>query len=75
MPIPLLSAIGRYRARESGSHRVLGHDIPKPRLTAAGMAYLLAYLAIPVVIAGNLLDFAVQWLFGWCVGVWCIFAS
>ena len=75
MPIPLLSAIGRYRARESDSHRVLGHDIPKPRLTAAGMAYLLAYLAIPVVIAGNLLDFAVQWLFGWCIGVWCIFAS
>jgi hypothetical protein len=28
-----------------------------------------------VVIAGNLLDFAVQWLFGWCIGVWCIFAS
>jgi len=54
---------------------VLGHDIPRPRLTAAGVGYLLVYLGVPVIIAGNLLDFIVQWLFGWCIGIWCVFAS
>jgi len=75
VPIPLLSAIGKFRTREREAHTVLGYDIPRPRATAAGIAYLLMYLAIPVVIAGNLLDFAVQWLFGWCIGIWCVFAS
>ena len=75
MPIPFLSAIGRSRSRQRDAQRVLGHDIPKPRLTAAGIGYLLVYLAIPVMIAGNLLDFLVQWMFGWCIGIWCVFAS
>jgi len=70
-----LSAIGRFRTRERTPQRVLGHDIPKPRLTAAGIGYLLVYLATPVLIAGNLLDFIMQWLFGWCIGIWCVFAS
>ena len=75
MPIHFLSAFGRLRARDPGPHVVLGHDIPRPRLTLAGVGYLLLYLAVPVMIAGNLLDFLVQWLFGWCVGIWCVFAS
>jgi hypothetical protein len=56
-------------------HVIFGHDLPKPRLTRTGMALCGLYLGVPVVILGNLLDFLVQWLFGWCVGVWCLIAS
>lgn len=54
---------------------VLGHDIPKPRLTLAGMLLCIAYLGVPVMILGNLLDLIFQLAFGWCIGVWCVFSS
>ncbi len=75
MPIPPLTTPGWFRGRARDRHAVLGHDIPKPRLTLAGVAYLLIYLGLPVLILGNLLDLATQWLFGWCIGIWCLFAS
>lgn len=52
--------------------RILGHDIPKARLTAAGWAWGALYLGLPVLLLGNLMDFIFQWTFGWCIGVWCI---
>jgi hypothetical protein len=51
---------------------ILGHDIPKARLTAAGWAWGALYLGLPVILLGNLMDFIFQWTFGWCIGVWCI---
>ena len=51
---------------------VMGHDVAGPRLTLAGVFWLLVYLGLPVLILGNLLDLLVQWSLGWCVGVWCI---
>jgi hypothetical protein len=51
---------------------VLGHVLPEPRLTSAGVALLLAWATLPVLVVGSLLDLAVQWLFGVCVGLWCM---
>ncbi len=75
MPIPPISTPRWLRGRDRDRHTILGHDIPKPRLTLTGAVYLLIYLGLPVLILGNLLDLATQWLFGWCVGIWCLFAS
>ncbi len=54
---------------------VLGHDIPKPRLTLVGWALSIAFLGIPVAMIGNLIDFGLQLALGWCIGVWCLFKS
>ncbi len=51
---------------------ILGHDIPKARLTAAGWAWGALYLGLPIVLLGNVMDFVFQQMFGWCIGVWCI---
>ncbi len=48
-------------------------EYPGARLTGIGLLLCLAYLGIPVLLLGNLADFLVQWLFGWCVGFWCVF--
>lgn len=52
---------------------VLGHVLPEPRLTPLGMVLIAAWVSVPVLLLGSLLDLAVQWLFGACVGVWCVF--
>ena len=52
---------------------VLGHVIPEPRLTLVGVLLLAAWASPPVLLVGSLLDLAVQWLFGVCVGLWCAF--
>jgi len=75
VPINYTSIFGKLRVTNRDRHRVLGHDIPRPRLTGAGAAFLLLYLGLPVLVLGNVLDLLVQWLFGWCVGVWCVLAS
>jgi hypothetical protein len=51
---------------------VLGHRIPEPRLTGRAVVLLLAALTLPVLAVGALLDLLVQWVFGWCVGLWCL---
>jgi hypothetical protein len=53
-------------------HAILGHDIPKARLTVLGWTWGALYLGLPVILLGNLLDFFFQWTLGWCIGVWCI---
>lgn len=50
---------------------VMGHILPAPRLTAAGIALLALAVSLPVLIIGSVLDLLVQWLFGVCVGLWC----
>lgn len=51
---------------------ILGYDLPKPRITPAGVLWCLLYAGLPIALIGNLLDLAVQWAFGWCIGLWCI---
>lgn len=51
---------------------VLGHDIDKPRVTAAGWCLIFIYLAIPAMLVGGLVDLLIQLATGQCVGVWCL---
>jgi hypothetical protein len=51
---------------------VLGHRIPEPRLTLRAIGLLLVAFALPVLVVGTVLDLLVQWLLGWCVGLWCL---
>ena len=51
---------------------IFGHDLPKPRLTLAGSLWCLLYLAAPVLVLGSALDALAQWIFGWCLGLWCM---
>ena len=50
----------------------MGHHIEGPRLTRAGALLLAWTIGVPVLVLGLLADIAVQWLFGWCVGLWCL---
>jgi hypothetical protein len=52
---------------------ILGHDIDKPRITATGWLLILFYLGVPAMIVGGIIDLALQWFTGQCVGVWCLF--
>jgi hypothetical protein len=52
---------------------VLGHDIDKPRITAAGWLLICLYLGVPAMLMGGAIDFVVQWITGDCLGVWCMF--
>jgi hypothetical protein len=51
---------------------VLGHVLPEPRLTPVGVLLIAAWVSVPVLVLGSLLDLAVQWAFGVCVGLWCV---
>jgi hypothetical protein len=51
---------------------VLGHSLPEPRITLAGALLLALAVSIPVLVLGSLLDLLVQWIFGICVGLWCM---
>jgi hypothetical protein len=54
------------------SQTVMGHRIEGPRMTAAG-AWLLAWsVGLPILLLGLTLDLALEWMFGWCVGLWCL---
>ena len=52
---------------------VLGHTLPEPRLTPVGVLLLVAWISVPVLLVGSVLDLVVQALFGVCVGLWCAF--
>jgi hypothetical protein len=51
---------------------ILGHVLPEPRLTPAGVATIVAWVSVPVLVVGSLVDLAVQAVFGVCVGLWCL---
>ena len=50
---------------------ILGKSIPEPRVTARAWLLLFAMLVLPVFGLGTLADLLMQWLFGWCTGLWC----
>ena len=74
-PITFLTTAELTRTEKTGRHVVLGHDIPKPRPSLAGVGLGIAYIGLPVAIIGNLIDLGLQLAFGWCIGVWCLFKS
>ena len=39
---------------------ILGHDIDKPRITAAGWLLILLYLGVPAMVIGGAIDFLLQ---------------
>jgi hypothetical protein len=51
---------------------VLGHTISEPAPTAGAIVLLLLYVLLPVLVLGSFLDLLAQWMFGICVGLWCI---
>ena len=52
--------------------RIRGHDLGKPRLTAAGWALILLYFGVPAMLIGALVDVLIQWMTGECMGLWCL---
>jgi hypothetical protein len=62
----------KMKASSPKDHTILGHDIPKARLTPSGWVWGAVYLGLPVILLGNLIDFFFQWTLGWCIGIWCI---
>jgi len=52
--------------------RILGHDMPKARVTASGWAWIALYVGLPILLLGNAMDLLFQWTLGWCIGVWCM---
>ncbi len=63
---------GKTKAPVGDDKSILGHDIPKARLTLWGWVWGGLYLGLPVALLGNLMDFIFQWTLGWCIGIWCI---
>ena len=64
--------INRLMKREK-AQPILGYDIDKPRITAAGWLLVLVYLGVPAMLIGGLIDVLIQLVTGRCVGVWCLF--
>gem|GEM_PF-994007 len=60
-------------APPGGPGTVMGWRLGGERLTLAGWAVLFAVFGLPVLVLGLILDGLAQWIFGWCLGVWCWF--
>ncbi|MEZ5651142.1 MAG: hypothetical protein R3E87_11405 [Burkholderiaceae bacterium] len=58
--------------RKPPAQTVFGNAIPEPKMTAYAWWWLFTRVLLPITIVGSLLDFAAQWLFGVCVGLWCL---
>lgn len=67
VPRPTRAAAVKHRPEN-----VMGHVLPEPKLTATGIVLLVLWVSVPVLVVGSLLDLLVQWLFGVCVGLWCV---
>jgi len=52
---------------------VLGHDIPKARLTPLAWCWIALYLGLPVLLIGSLLDALSGWWLQRCTAWWCLF--
>jgi hypothetical protein len=75
MPIKLTMMFKPAFLKSAQAPTVLGHDIPRVHLTAWGLFWIFTYLVFPVLFLGNMLDLVIQAIFGWCVGVWCVFTG
>ncbi len=59
--------------KQENPQPILGYDIDKPRITAAGWLLIFVYLGIPAMLIGGLIDLVIQLVTGRCLGVWCLF--
>lgn len=64
------SCLHRF-ARRPKTERVMGMRIREPRLTWLAAAWVVLYLALPVVLLGTLVDLLIQAVTGYCSGFWC----
>lgn len=72
---PAVDSSSADRPGPKGSPSARGtspRDVPGARLTPVGVLLCLLYLGVPVAVLGNLIDLLFQWLFGWCIGLWCL---
>jgi hypothetical protein len=67
-----MSLIQRLLQR-SPTQTILGQRIPEPRLTWMALVWGLAYLGLPLFVAGTLIDLLIQKITGTCTGFWCFF--
>ena len=58
--------------RKPPAEAVFGQTIPEPRFTPYAWWWLASRVLLPITLLGSLLDLAVQWWFGVCVGLWCL---
>ena len=75
MPIKLAIMSKETHSKAGSKTLVMGHDIARVRPTALGIFWIFVYLVFPILFLGNLIDLMFQYLFGWCIGVWCVFPS
>ncbi len=59
--------------RRKNAQKAMALDIPGARPTAIGLLLCVLYLGGPVLVLGNLADLLFQLVFGWCIGLWCVF--
>ena len=72
---PAADSPSAVRSKPQGGPSARGassREIPGARLTPLGVLLCVLYLGLPVAVLGNLADLLFQWLFGWCIGLWCI---
>ena len=54
---------------------IMGHSLPRPRLTRDGFVMMLVYVCAPIMAALIAVDvvlyFVLKAAFGWCYGLWC----
>jgi hypothetical protein len=60
-----------YETMKRKVETVMGHTLPEPRVTPTAIWLILLWVALPVLLAGALLDALVQLVFGVCTGLWC----
>lgn len=53
---------------------VAGYRLPEPRITPMAIWLAFLWVGLPILLAGGLLDLAMQIVFGVCTGLWCIAA-
>jgi hypothetical protein len=58
--------------RKPPAQSVFGQTIPEPRFTGYAWWWIFTRVLLPVTVLGSVFDLAAQWLFGVCVGLWCL---
>jgi len=53
---------------------VLGHDLPRARLTPRAWAWIGLFLGVPVLLLGSVLDGLYGLITGQCSGWWCLWS-
>jgi hypothetical protein len=52
---------------------VMGHKLPEPRPTWQAGFWAMVYFGLPFLSIAVLIDVAIEWFTGQCLGLWCYF--